>query len=227
MNTTPTMRDWDAHYGGGRDFRPLTGTERSILGEHLALPEGAQDAWALDVACGTGELARFLAGFGYRVVAVDWARSAIERAAASPSQPPSASPSPSPSDGIAYHRLDVTSGDIAALAPDGGYRLITMRRALAHLPDRTRVVAALAALLAPEGVLCVITPHADRHPAGLRAICLDDTEIGLLREGWQRTERFEAGDCAVLLLRAPGPAPSRPPRAAGEQAQTQGGAPAG
>ncbi|OEJ35126.1 class I SAM-dependent methyltransferase [Streptomyces subrutilus] len=202
MIATPTMQDWHAHYDGGRDFRPLTDTERRVLSEHLALPEEAQDARALEVACGTGGLARFLAEVGYRVDAVDWARSAIERATATVS------------DRIAYHLLDVTIGDVAALAPEGGYRLITMRRALAHLPDRTRVVAALAALLAPEGVLCVITPHADRHRAELRGICLDDTEIGLLREGWRHTERFEAGDCTVLLLRGPGPVPSRPPRSA-------------
>ncbi|MEU9253758.1 methyltransferase domain-containing protein [Streptomyces sp. NPDC048270] len=193
MNTTPTMHDWHAHYDGGRDFRPLTETERNVLSRHLALPEGEQGSRALDVACGTGGLARFLAQeFGYRVDAVDWAESALARAAATTSE------------GIAYHRLDVTSGDVAALAPHGGYRLIAMRRALAHLPDRARVMAGLAALLAPAGVLCVITPHAGRHRPDLRGICLDDAELDQVCEGWRRAERFEAGDSTVLLLRGPG-----------------------
>ncbi|MEV7616111.1 methyltransferase, FxLD system [Streptomyces sp. NPDC089799] len=192
MSTTHTAQDWHAHYAAGRDFRPLSDTEKSILTKHLALPEDAQAARALDVACGTGELARFLAAAGYQVDAVDWAQSAVDKTSAA-------------SAGVSCHRLDLTSGDLSPLAPAGtdGYRLITMRRALAHLPDRTRTVAELAALLGQDGTLCVITPHADHHPEELRGICLDDSEIDLLADGWQHTERIEAGDLTVLLLRGP------------------------
>ncbi|MGW1521564.1 methyltransferase, FxLD system [Streptomyces sp. NPDC002287] len=192
MSTTHTAQDWHAHYAAGRDFRPLSDTEKTVLTKHLALPEGAEEARALDVACGTGELARFLAAAGYQVDAVDWAQNAVDKASAA-------------SDQVSCHHLDLTSGDLSSLAPagSGGYRLITMRRALAHLPDRTRTVAELAALLDEDGTLCVITPHADRHPEELRGICLDDTEIDLLADGWQHTERIEAGDLTVLLLRGP------------------------
>ncbi|WP_328786523.1 class I SAM-dependent methyltransferase [Streptomyces sp. NBC_00273] len=193
MSATHTAQDWHAHYEAGRDFRPMTDIEKSILAEHLALPEGTQGARALEVACGTGELARFLAAAGYRVDAVDWAPSAVARA------------SESSTDGVVYHQLDITDGDLSTLVPagTGGYRLITMRRALAHLPDRTRTVAELADLLDEGGTLCVITPHADRHPEELRGICLDDAEIDLLADGWQHTERVEAGDATALLLRGP------------------------
>ncbi|WP_329096736.1 methyltransferase, FxLD system [Streptomyces sp. NBC_01439] len=192
MSTTHTAQDWHAHYAAGRDFRPLSDTEKTVLTKHLALPEGAEGARALEVACGTGELARFLAAAGYQVDAVDWAQSAVDKASAD-------------SAGVSCHHLDLTSGDLSSLAPagSGGYRLITMRRALAHLPDRTRTVAELAALLDEDGTLCVITPHADRHPEELRGICLDDAEIDLLADGWQHTERIEAGDLTVLLLRGP------------------------
>ncbi|WP_329315610.1 methyltransferase, FxLD system [Streptomyces sp. NBC_01278] len=191
MSTTHTALDWHAHYEAGRDFRPLTDTEKAILTEHLALPRDTQDARALDVACGTGELARFLAAAGYRVDAVDWAQSAVERATAV-------------SDEVAFHQLDISGGDLSSLAPPaGGYRVITMRRALAHLHDRTRTVTELAALLDEDGTLCVITPHADRHREELRGICLDDAEIDLLADGWQHSERVEAGDSTVLLLRGP------------------------
>ncbi|MCX5303085.1 methyltransferase domain-containing protein [Streptomyces sp. NBC_00160] len=192
MSTTHTALDWHAHYEAGRDFRPLTDTEKATLTEHLTLPEDTQEAQALEVACGTGELARFLAAAGYRVDAVDWARSAVERA------------SELASEGVVCHQIDITSGDLSSLRPAGsGYRLITMRRALAHLPDRTRTVAELAALLDEEGTLCVITPHADRHSEELRVICLDDAEINLLADGWQHAERVEAGDSTILLLRGP------------------------
>ncbi|MFD9415705.1 NUDIX domain-containing protein [Streptomyces goshikiensis] len=131
-----------------------------------------------------------MAGAGYSVDTVDWAEAAVTRAGASPPQ------------GITHHLLDVTSGDLASLTSESeGFRVITMRRALAHLPDRTRTVAELAALLAPEGTLCVITPHADRFPENLRGICLDDAEIDLLCDGWEHVERVEAGDSTVLLLR--------------------------
>ncbi|APU42956.1 methyltransferase, FxLD system [Streptomyces sp. TN58] len=196
MSTTHTAQDWHAHYEAGRDFRPLSATEKTILTEHLALPEGAEEARALDVACGTGELARFLAAAGYQVDAVDWAQSAVDKTSAS-------------SAGVRCHHLDLTSGDLSALAPagSGGYRLITMRRALAHLPDRTRTVAELAALLDEDGVLCVITPHAGRHPEELRGICLDDAEIDQLCDGWQHNERFEAEGSTILVLRSPRTAP--------------------
>ncbi|MFJ3728218.1 methyltransferase, FxLD system [Streptomyces sp. NPDC090045] len=192
MSTTHTALDWHAHYEAGRDFSPLTDTEKTVLTEHLALPEDTQGARALDVACGTGELARFLATAGYRVDAVDWARSAVERATELASA------------GVVCRQINITGGDLSSLRPAGsGYRLITMRRALAHLPDRTRTVAELAALLDEEGTLCVITPHADRYSEELRGICLDDAEIDLLTNGWQHAERVEAGDSTVLLLRGP------------------------
>ncbi|WP_323182769.1 methyltransferase domain-containing protein [Streptomyces sp. NBC_00347] len=78
-----------------------------------------------------------------------------------------------------------SSGDIAALPAHDSrtYEVITLRRVLAHLPDRTRTVAELAGLLAPDGILCVITPHADR---------------------------IEAGNSTVLLLRGPTCVPRSP-----------------
>ncbi|MFI5671100.1 methyltransferase, FxLD system [Streptomyces sp. NPDC051704] len=192
MSTPPTRQAWHDHYDRGRDFKPLTEDEKAGLQQRLALTEDGHGARALDVACGTGEVARLLAEAGYRVDAVDWAEAAIERAEANGS------------DTITYHRLDVTGGDLASLTLEGGaYRVITMRRALAHLPDRTRTVAELADLLEPEGTLCVITPHADRHPAKLRGICLDDTEIDLLCDAWEHTERVEAGNSTILMLRGP------------------------
>ncbi|MFD7834695.1 class I SAM-dependent methyltransferase [Streptomyces sp. NPDC059761] len=146
MSTTPTMEDWHAHYDGGRDFRPLTDTEKAVLGERLALPDDARDARALDVACGTGELARLLAGAGYRVDAVDWAEAAVERASAAPS------------DAIDHHRLDVTAGDLASLAPVGGAALAALRGGCltaasvhAALDETTERLTVYAVVLDPAG----------------------------------------------------------------------------
>ncbi|MER7761835.1 NUDIX domain-containing protein [Streptomyces sp. NPDC097619] len=46
-------------------------------------------------------------------------------------------------------------------------------------------------------------PHADRHPPELRGICLDDTEIGRLCDGWDQSERIEADESTIVLLRGP------------------------
>lgn len=73
-------RNWDEHYGTGET--PWDTDEAApALVELLAagyLPRGR----ALDIGCGTGTNARYLASQGYDVVGIDVAGLAIERAAA-------------------------------------------------------------------------------------------------------------------------------------------------
>ncbi|MGI5262398.1 methyltransferase, FxLD system [Streptomyces angustmyceticus] len=207
MNTTSTSESWSAHYAQGRGIRPLSEAEIRIVRDALAPSGDRKEPRALEVCCGTGELARLLAELGYAVDAVDFAQAAIDRAAAA-SGP-----------GITYHCADVASDDVAALADGAGFDLITVRRSLAHLPDRTRIVTELAALLRPGGRLCVITPHADRFPPTLRDICLDNDEIALLTQGWEHAELLEAEDSTVVVLSGPvaqaaGYREKRPPKAA-------------
>jgi SAM-dependent methyltransferase len=73
-------RDWDEHYAAG-ETRWDTGAPAPALVELLEagrLPEGR----ALDIGCGTGTNARYLASRGYDVVGVDVSGIAIERARA-------------------------------------------------------------------------------------------------------------------------------------------------
>lgn len=74
-----TQDDWDRGYADGRRYRPLSDDERSLLATHAPPPAGGR---ALDVGCGTGELAAHLSTLGYAVDAVDWSKTALAEATA-------------------------------------------------------------------------------------------------------------------------------------------------
>ncbi|MBO8186360.1 class I SAM-dependent methyltransferase [Streptomyces spirodelae] len=53
--------DWSRHYNEGKGFRPLRNVERDLLARHTPAPDGAG---ALEIGCGTGDLAAHLAERG-------------------------------------------------------------------------------------------------------------------------------------------------------------------
>ncbi|WP_223771052.1 class I SAM-dependent methyltransferase [Streptomyces huiliensis] len=185
-----TREKWQRHYADGKGFRPLGDVERALLAEHTPVPEGG--GRALDVGCGTGELAAYLARLGYVVDAVDFAGSAVARAH---EEYPDA-------EGVRWLRLDIERDDPADLHDDG-YDLICLRLMYPFLRDRGRVLHALGERLRPGGALVVITPTTDRTPPERRGIALDEDEIRLLTAGWGQVDRLEADGLAVLALRGP------------------------
>ncbi|WP_243088152.1 class I SAM-dependent methyltransferase [Streptomyces sp. 891-h] len=62
--------EWSRHYDEGKGFRPLRDVERGLFARHTPTPDGGR---ALEVGCGTGELAAHLAELGYHVDGVDFA----------------------------------------------------------------------------------------------------------------------------------------------------------
>lgn len=184
-----TRADWSKHYTDGGSFGRLSDEEKRLLAEHAPAPEGGR---ALDACCGTGELAVFLASLGYTVDGADFADGALTRARTEHAAV----------EEVRWLNLDVEHDDLAALAEDG-YDLITMRLSIAFIHDRARVLRGLAARLRNDGVLIVITPHADRTPAKRRRIALDEDELATLTDGFRHTERFDTHDFAVLVLHRP------------------------
>ncbi|MDX3071142.1 methyltransferase, FxLD system [Streptomyces sp. MI02-7b] len=185
-----TRAQWSEYYAGGRGFMSLGNEEKRLLVERVPVPEGG--GRALDVACGTGELAVFLASQGYSVDAVDFAEGALNRARAEHSEV----------EAVRWLCLDVERDDLGGLG--ARYDVITMRLAVAFLRDRTRVLRRLAARLREDGALVVVTPVAERTPAERRHIALDEDELGLLGEGFDHVERWDTGRLAALVLRGPG-----------------------
>ncbi|MFI2209489.1 DUF6461 domain-containing protein [Streptomyces sp. NPDC020141] len=81
---------------------------------------------------------------------------------------------------------------------------------LAFLTDRTRVLHGLGERLRSGGALVVITPTTADVPKDRRDIALDEDEIALLTEGWEKAERLDADGLTVMVLRGPSrPAPGR------------------
>ncbi len=104
-----------------------------------ALPPGT----ALDLACGEGGDALWLASQGWTVTALDFASAAVERGRAAAAER-----------GLA-DRLTWVCADLAQWKPPEGYDLVTMH--FLHTPDRDlRDAALLTAFEAAGGVLLIV-----------------------------------------------------------------------
>ncbi|MFD0378079.1 methyltransferase, FxLD system [Streptomyces sp. NPDC127112] len=188
--TYTALEQWEQHYEKGKGWRQLGERERELLTVHTPVPDGG--GRALDVGCGTGELAAHLAGLGYAVDAVDFADSAVARAREEYADVAN----------VRWLQLDIERDDPAPLHEEG-YDLIVMRLVYPFMRDRGRVLHGLGERLRVGGALVVITPLADDTPEERRAIALDEGEIALLGGGWEAVERLDADGLAFLVLRGP------------------------
>lgn len=193
MIAVPKKQAWQDHYAEGKGFRQVGEAERTLLASHTPAPDGG--GRALDVGCGTGELAVTLAGMGYTVDAVDYAEAALTRARAEHAEVK----------GVRWWCRDVEREPLPDAGPDEepGFDLITLRLCIAFISNRTALLRSLGSRLRAGGAIVVITPLTETTPAERQNIALDEDEMELLAEGFDTVARFDAEGLAVLVLRGP------------------------
>lgn len=158
-----------------------------LVGEVSGLPPGR----ALDVGCGEGADALWLARSGWQVTAVDISATALSRGATNGAD--------------VADRVTWTQADLLTTAPDGAFDLVTVQYfPLPRQPDHLALRGLLAAV-APGGTLLFAThhladlsPHANFDPSDYYqpddiASLLDDTWIVHVNETRLRAAPTPAG----------------------------------
>lgn len=177
-----TARHWDELYGG-RDRLWSGRANPHLVDVAGALPPGT----ALDLGCGEGGDAIWLARRGWRVTAVDISRTALDRAAAEAAAA-----------GVAS-RIHFQRHDLSRTFPTGEFDLVSAQFLQSPLDfPRTAVLRAAARAVAPGGRLLVVEhgeapPWAHAEHAHRRFPTPEETltELDLDPDGW-RTERLDA-----------------------------------
>ena len=137
---------------------------------------------ALDVGCGAGLLAEPLARLGASVTAIDAAPELIEAARAH------AAPQ-----GL---KIDYRAGAVEQL--DGQFDLVTAMEVIEHVADPASFLTALAARLAPGGLLILSTPNATGW-SKLLMITLGEG-LGRIPKGTHDFGKFIAPDRMKILV---------------------------
>ncbi|MEY9935052.1 SAM-dependent methyltransferase [Catenulispora sp. GP43] len=180
---TESATFWEKHYSR---FDPHWGTKPNVALKDLVAAFAPTPGTALDLGCGHGGDAIWLAGLGWDVTAVDVSQTALDRVAEGAWAVSVA------------HRVHPVRHDLAQTFPAGDFDLICAT--YFHTPieiPRTEVLRRAARAVAPGGLLIVVE-HASVAPwswqAGqdVRFPAPDEVLASLeLGEGW-RVERCDA-----------------------------------
>ncbi|MEY9842111.1 NUDIX domain-containing protein [Streptacidiphilus sp. EB103A] len=175
---------WSALYDKGHPFAPLTEEEKALLAA-LASTPGTK---ALDLACGTGSVTRYLAEVGFDALGLDFSESAIASATAA-----------TPEDmGATYVCADLA--DVPDLVEPGSLALVVCRLAVAFL-DGPLLLDRVRHWLEPSGTFMIVVPDRQHLDPTRRTIYLDETQLADMTRGWATVERHHTGRLLILVLR--------------------------
>lgn len=168
-------RDWDEFYAGERDGAPLwSGQPNGTLVAEVA---GLAPGTALDIGCGEGADAVWLARRGWQVTAVEPSRVALDRAEAAALEA----------------GVDITWVHAGLLEMPGGtgaHDLVSAQYPALPRADGDATIAALLDAVAPGGTLLVVhhdldPAHADEHGFDADDYLMPDDVAAHLDDGWQ------------------------------------------
>ena len=150
---------------------------------------------ALDIGCGSGRDAVYLAKRGWEVTAVDFVEKALARARQRAAE-----------EGVQVQWIRGDVGELGGLGLEPGYNLVYDFGCIHGLPDSARrgVAAGLNALAAPGAMLLIFAFKSGQRRFLPRGIDQDEL-IALLGDGWRLDERRSVIEDIPRALRRVGP----------------------
>ena len=140
VSTPDAKEHWEEHYGE-RD-RVWSGRVNAAFAE---IVDPLKPGTALDLGCGEGGDAMWLAEHGWRVVAVDISETALKRAAED-----------ADARGVG-DRIEFRAHDLSKGFPEGAFDLVSAQFLHSTLPlDRTRIFRRAADVIRPGGLLLIV-----------------------------------------------------------------------
>ncbi|NDL59302.1 FAD-dependent oxidoreductase [Phytoactinopolyspora mesophila] len=184
---------WEDFYAA--DGRWSGAPNELLVSELTERPAGSGDS-ALDVGCGTGADAIWLAGQGWSVTAVDISKAALDEAS-------TAAEAAGVGDRIQWMRDDLDAG-----FPDGTWDLVNV--AYLHSPVALRrddILRRAAAAVAPGGLLLILghegMPSWTEPPPEVEFPTTDDVLAALDLDGWT----VEKAEKRAVTVHRPGESP--------------------
>ncbi|WP_338498939.1 class I SAM-dependent methyltransferase [Streptomyces sp. SJL17-4] len=189
MSARNTAEYWNPVYDDGRDWRQVCDAEISMFTRHAAPQPGQK---ALDIGCGTGQLARCLHSLGYDVTGVEISAAALLKARARSSTL-----------GPRWIQHDIETGPPPGVTP-ASMDVVSFRLSFQFLDRKPELLGMARSLLRPGGLVYLVLPVLERETlaAGRRSSALPAAEITGLCQGWD-VDRWELGWLDHLILRSP------------------------